>query len=417
MSFFKIVIIFGIVLWNCAGLTAQVLPHQEFRVRYYLKQSEYLKSSILAPKSVRTEKFLADFFVISNPSNHSHASYESNYMDSQFILTTSFPVFSQYKGFDTIMDITETVQTRPFYIGRKEVSNKEYRQFLSDSASAIFKSLNIPFWALLPDTTVWISPKMYNEAYKDYYFRHPAFENYPVVGVSAIQAKAYCQWLGLKFQSSLPIGIMDNYRIEGDLPTSAEWCAAYDVCIQKPSYSALKERFPKSRNIGSVNHYSLLTLMGGKQNYIINTYGLTTARGVKIYHFNGSTQFIDDSYGMLNTTNQGGFPSKNWPQVYHFLGNVAEWTSSPALGHLYNNKTWVYNVSGTLVPNAYQSASAFDLSTYLYGETALQNHYLIKGGSFHQDFYYTEPFAAEFMNKNDASYHVGFRPVLRFYKN
>ncbi len=223
MSFFKIVIIFGIVLWNCAGLTAQVLPHQEFRVRYYLKQSEYLKSSILAPKSVRTEKFLADFFVISNPSNHSHASYESNYMDSQFILTTSFPVFSQYKGFDTIMDITETVQTRPFYIGRKEVSNKEYRQFLSDSASAIFKSLNIPFWALLPDTTVWISPKMYNEAYKDYYFRHPAFDDYPVVGVSAIQAKAYCQWLGLKFQSSLPIGIMDNYRIEGDLPTSAEW--------------------------------------------------------------------------------------------------------------------------------------------------------------------------------------------------
>jgi formylglycine-generating enzyme required for sulfatase activity len=119
---------------------------------------------------------------------------------------------------------------------------------------------------------------------------------------------------------------------------------------------------------------------------------------------------------MLNSTNQGGFPSKNWPRIHHFLGNVAEWTSSPALGHLYNNKTWVYNVSGTLVPNAYQNPSVFDLSSYLHTESALQNHYLIKGGSFNQDYYYTEPLAAEFMHKNGASSHVGFRPVIRFYK-
>jgi formylglycine-generating enzyme required for sulfatase activity len=156
--------------------------------------------------------------------------------------------------------------------------------------------------------------------------------------------------------------------------------------------------------------------LGGKQNFIINTYGLTTSRGVKIYHFNGSTQFIDDSYGMLTSTKDGGFPNKSWPKMHHFLGNVSEWTSSPALGHLYNNKTWVYNVSGTLVPNAYQNPSVFDLSTYLHTEKDLQNHYLIKGGSFQQDYYYSEPFAAEFMHKDKASAHVGFRPVIRFLK-
>ncbi len=416
MKTYKIAGLIVFLFWNCVLLTAQVLPHQEFRVRYYLKQSEYLKPCILAPKSVRNSKFLADFFSITNPLTYINASYDSNFLDSQYILTSTFPVFSQYKGFDTIMDITESIQTRPFYIGRKEISNKEYRKFLSDSASSEFKSLNIPHWALLPDTTVWTSPHMWNEAYKDYYFRHPAYEDYPVVGVSAIQAKAYCIWLGLKIRNSLPINISANYSLEGDLPTSAEWCAAYDFCIQKPSYTAIKEQFPKSKNIGSINHYSLLTLLGGKSNFIINSHGITTSRGVKIYHFNGSNQFIDDSYEMLNSTKEGGFPNKNWPQIHHFLGNVSEWTSSPALGHLFNNKTWVYNVSGTLVPNAYQSASVFDLSSYLYDETALQNHYLIKGGSFHQDFYYTEPFAAEFMKKTDASYHVGFRPVLRFYK-
>ncbi|MFN5889845.1 MAG: formylglycine-generating enzyme family protein [Bacteroidota bacterium] len=416
MSISKTVVFWGILIGNWISLLSQVLPHQEFRVKYYIKHSEYLKNSILAPKSVRNQSLLADFFPVSNPNIYTSTNYESNPMDSQFILTSTFPVFSQYKGFDTIMDITESIQTRPFYIHRREVSNKDYRQFLSDSGSMEFRALNIPYEALLPDTQVWLNSTMYNEAYKDYYFRHPAFDDYPVVGITAIQANAYCQWIGKKISARLPLDFQTHYSIEGDLPTSAEWCATYDICIQKPSYTAIKERFPKSTNIGSINHYSLLTLLGGKQNFIINTYGLTTARGVKVYHFNGSSQFIDDSYGMLNSTNQGGFPSKNWPRIHHFLGNVAEWTSSPALGHLYNNKTWVYNVSGTLVPNAYQNPSVFDLSSYLHTESALQNHYLIKGGSFNQDYYYTEPLAAEFMHKNGASSHVGFRPVIRFYK-
>ncbi len=47
---------------------------------------------------------------------------------------------------------------------------------------------------MLPDTLVWRSANSYNEPYVLYYYRHPAYSNYPVVGISYEQALNYCQW-------------------------------------------------------------------------------------------------------------------------------------------------------------------------------------------------------------------------------
>ncbi|HEY5325593.1 MAG TPA: SUMF1/EgtB/PvdO family nonheme iron enzyme, partial [Mucilaginibacter sp.] len=45
-----------------------------------------------------------------------------------------------------------------------------------------------------PDTLVWRQPLSYNEPYVDTYLRHPAYQDYPVVGVSWDQAQDYCTW-------------------------------------------------------------------------------------------------------------------------------------------------------------------------------------------------------------------------------
>jgi len=47
-----------------------------------------------------------------------------------------------------------------------------------------------------PDTLVWLSDFSYaaNEPMTEAYFSHPAFRNYPVVGVTWRQARAFTVW-------------------------------------------------------------------------------------------------------------------------------------------------------------------------------------------------------------------------------
>jgi formylglycine-generating enzyme len=42
---------------------------------------------------------------------------------------------------------------------------------------------------LLPDSLVWRSELSYNEPYVEYYFRHPTFNYYPVVGGELVTGK------------------------------------------------------------------------------------------------------------------------------------------------------------------------------------------------------------------------------------
>jgi formylglycine-generating enzyme len=80
-----------------------------------------------------------------------------------------------------------------FYMDETEVSNQDYREYVH-WLNRVYPGNKPKINSSLPDTTVWRSQLAYNEPYVENYFRHPAYSDYPVVGVSWEQANAYCAW-------------------------------------------------------------------------------------------------------------------------------------------------------------------------------------------------------------------------------
>jgi len=80
-----------------------------------------------------------------------------------------------------------------FFIDETEVANVHYREYIYWLENTFSGDTSIMAKAL-PDTLAWREELAYNEPYVDYYFRYPAYNYYPVVGVSWLQAHDFCIW-------------------------------------------------------------------------------------------------------------------------------------------------------------------------------------------------------------------------------
>ncbi len=90
-------------------------------------------------------------------------------------------------------NVPRRVTVSSFFMDETGVSNVDYREYLH-WLRRVYVDYPDVYRNALPDTTVWRSPLGYNEPYVETYFRHPAFNDYPVVGVSWVQATDYCVW-------------------------------------------------------------------------------------------------------------------------------------------------------------------------------------------------------------------------------
>ena len=84
-----------------------------------------------------------------------------------------------------------------FYMDETEVTNRMYLQYL-DWLKGTFppeeQGYKNIYTGALPDTLVWRNPLGFNENMVKNYLRHPAYQNYPVVGVNWLQATEFSQW-------------------------------------------------------------------------------------------------------------------------------------------------------------------------------------------------------------------------------
>ena len=90
----------------------------------------------------------------------------------------------------------DTVSVQAFYIVEKEVTNRDYKEFLRDlMMNGEKEKLHIA----QVDSAKWNMLTGSNEPYAKYYHSHEAYKEYPVVNISHEGAMLYCKWLGEQY--------------------------------------------------------------------------------------------------------------------------------------------------------------------------------------------------------------------------
>ncbi|MDG1572050.1 gliding motility lipoprotein GldJ [Robiginitalea sp. M366] len=101
---------------------------------------------------------------------------------------------------DVMHDWNNTASTQhvqSFYMDETEVTNVMYLEYL-DYLKSVYPPENPMYTNIyvgaLPDTLVWRNRLGFNETMTNNYLRHPAYAEYPVVGVNWVQAVQYAEW-------------------------------------------------------------------------------------------------------------------------------------------------------------------------------------------------------------------------------
>jgi len=246
--------------------------------------------------------------------------YYVEVMDSMYL-----PMEESYNGQRTLdvsklnfqysyMDIGETAQDK----------SKQRKDFIKK------ESLNI-----YPDTTVWIRDfnYSYNEPMHNDYFWHQAYGDYPVVGVTWKQAKAFAAWRTLyknSNQKKRDREFVNSFR----LPSEAEWEYAARGGIQggdfpwggpytkndrgcflanfKPlrgDYAADQALYTVEANSYEPNDYNLYNMAGNVAEWVDSSYEAAS------YDYNSTMNpLVNDPTNQRKVTRGG-----SWKDVAYFL--------------------------------------------------------------------------------------------------
>ncbi len=113
-------------------------------------------------------------------------------------------------------NIPRKVTVSSFYMDEVETRNKDYRNYLYWLEQVYGEEYPEVVRQAEPDEFVWRNVGSYREDMVDNYFRHPAYQDYPVVGVTWEQAVDYCAWRTDRVNEKILIdkGIFDKLDLQ-----------------------------------------------------------------------------------------------------------------------------------------------------------------------------------------------------------
>ncbi|MDB5111853.1 MAG: gliding motility-associated lipoprotein [Mucilaginibacter sp.] len=248
-----------------------------------------------------------------------------------------------------IMDLRDAANYRPD-------KNKKRSDFILRDTVPVY-----------PDTLVWLGDFSYaaNEPIVEGYFSHPSFKDYPVVGVTWRQARAFTVWR-TRYNEAYQDKRHLPHRSEYKLPTESEF-----------EYAARGSR------IGADYPW------GGP--YIKN------AKGCLLANFKPGRGNYSDDGGTYTVNVKSYFP--NDYGLYNMAGNVAEWTSS------------AYDPSASSFVN--DLAPTFNYEAKAKDKEVLKRK-VVRGGSWKDVGYFLQNSSRTYEYQDTAKSYIGFRCVSHF---
>lgn len=269
------------------------------------------------------------------------------------------------------INMNKQVTIGGFYMDETEITNNEYRQFMFAylgedyggggiaDTSSVWPTNKV--WSqLYPDTAVWMTDFAHHmgDPMTQYYFAHPAFDDYPVVGITWVAAREFCSWRTLhmnEFRKNEGLFDMPNFR----LPSEAEWeyAARGGRDMAKYPWGG-----PYTRNAKGC---ALANFKPGRGNYYDDGFQYTSP----------VSSYFPNDYGL-----------------YDMAGNVSEWCE-----------------------DAFHPASfpiVWDLNPTYFDKHEYKK--VVRGGSWKDIEFYTETGTRGFEYQDTSRSFIGFRCVMTY---
>lgn len=267
--------------------------------------------------------------------------YYTEVMDSMYI-----PVDESYNG-RRPLDVNKLVfKYQQMDIEKAARARGNRKDFIKEKEVKVY-----------PDTTVWIRDfdYSYNEPMHNDYFWHEAYSEYPVVGVTWEQAKAFCEWRTLfknSYQKSKGKDLVNAFR----LPIESEWEFAARGGLEGGTYP-----------------------WGGPYT--------TDARACFMANFKPKRGDYAADKALYTVEAKSYEP--NGYNLFNMAGNVAEWTNT------------AYD------PNSYEYVSTMNPNNY----DENNKRKVVRGGSWKDVAYFLRVSTRAYEYQDSARSYIGFRTV------